>query len=413
LKVLDENQDRWPTVLRGVVFAYRTSRQKSTGYTPFFLLYGRNAKLPIECNEEDISVEADNDVIADDIIDDSAIDEMKKHLQAMNTVRAEVTPLVSENITQAQARQKRDYQARHKAKKQFNVGDKVLLWNLRRADRKGGRMQDPWLGPYTVSAVTAGGSYELINEEGELLKKKQHGVNLKLFNERCSDDSSSVEPSEANNREHDCSPETITDDSESPQISPLSDNTESDVIITSETNLSGSFSFKPTQASWRTYQCKRLTLSNKVRQVKRTGREKLGAPKQCENVAGDGNCFFRTISRELSGTETNHSSLRDAVVSFMCDSSNAPAFQSYVGTLPKTYIQNSSMSENGTWATENEIVATATILQTTIFVYALCGESYKWLKYDPLFDITGVKKSSDCIYLINSNDHFKRVLDVN
>jgi len=64
------------------------------------------------------------------------------------------------------------------------VGDRVLLWNLRRADRKGGKMADPWLGRYTVNAILKNGLYELRNANNEVLKTKQHGVNLKLFFER-------------------------------------------------------------------------------------------------------------------------------------------------------------------------------------------------------------------------------------
>ena len=50
LKTLKDSTEDWPNALPGVLFAYRTSVQKSTGYTPFFLLYGRNATLPIEVN---------------------------------------------------------------------------------------------------------------------------------------------------------------------------------------------------------------------------------------------------------------------------------------------------------------------------------------------------------------------------
>ena len=44
LKTLRDEED-WVDALPGV---FRTSAQKSTRYTPFFLLYGRQARLPIE-----------------------------------------------------------------------------------------------------------------------------------------------------------------------------------------------------------------------------------------------------------------------------------------------------------------------------------------------------------------------------
>ena len=40
--------DDWPKALPGILFALRTSKHASTKYSPFFLLYGREPKLPVE-----------------------------------------------------------------------------------------------------------------------------------------------------------------------------------------------------------------------------------------------------------------------------------------------------------------------------------------------------------------------------
>ena len=52
LKVLNQKPEGWPDALPGVLFAYNTSRHKSTRYTPFFLLYGRDAVLPVQVSNQ-------------------------------------------------------------------------------------------------------------------------------------------------------------------------------------------------------------------------------------------------------------------------------------------------------------------------------------------------------------------------
>lgn len=48
LKTLEGRQDAWPSTLQGTLFAFRTSVQKSTGYSPFYLMYGRDSVLPVD-----------------------------------------------------------------------------------------------------------------------------------------------------------------------------------------------------------------------------------------------------------------------------------------------------------------------------------------------------------------------------
>ena len=41
IKLVNDNQTDWDAHLDGVLFAYRTSVHKSTGYTPFEIMFGR------------------------------------------------------------------------------------------------------------------------------------------------------------------------------------------------------------------------------------------------------------------------------------------------------------------------------------------------------------------------------------
>ena len=44
-------------------------------------------------------------------------------------------------------------------------------------------------------------------------------------------------------------------------------------------------------------------------------------------------------------------------------------------------MKRSRMQSLGVWASEVEIIAAASLLNANIYVYAQCGDSYKWLKH--------------------------------
>ncbi len=74
LKFVDKEQNEWDLYLDSILFSYRVSCQDSTKYSPFFLVYGRQARLPVQFNkklkekgenaedEEDIDEDEDADI---------------------------------------------------------------------------------------------------------------------------------------------------------------------------------------------------------------------------------------------------------------------------------------------------------------------------------------------------------------
>ena len=47
--------ENWDKFIPSILFAYQTRKQKSTGIEPFYLVYGRQAMLPMD-NDQDITI---------------------------------------------------------------------------------------------------------------------------------------------------------------------------------------------------------------------------------------------------------------------------------------------------------------------------------------------------------------------
>jgi len=176
LKILNEDHLLdWPKALNGVLFAHRTACHNSTGYSPFRILYGREAVLPIDVKYTTVDV-----TLQIEEFDEKYV---KHVVEAMTKIHHTVDASTKDSIKKAQANQCHVYNERHKASYKCQSGDKVLLKNLKRADRKGGKHSMPWLGPYTVSSVFENNTCSLVGARGEL-KSKQHLCNVKQYIER-------------------------------------------------------------------------------------------------------------------------------------------------------------------------------------------------------------------------------------
>ncbi|KAK4329273.1 hypothetical protein Pmani_000308 [Petrolisthes manimaculis] len=126
LKILEKNNDEWVSCIDGVLFSHRTAVHRSTDYSPCFLLYNRETKLPV-----DVQYGIQNLSAASEFDEDYVV----KVAQAMQEIREQCKVSATANIQKAQAKQQKDYNQRHNTA--YKPGDLVLLKNLKRADRKG------------------------------------------------------------------------------------------------------------------------------------------------------------------------------------------------------------------------------------------------------------------------------------
>lgn len=105
--------------------------------------------------------------------------------------------------------------------------------------------------------------------------------------------------------------------------------------------------------------------------------------RQIDYIRGDGNCFFRAISKDVYGTEDFHAECRQAV----CDliESHPDHFRQYIDDS-SVAAHVAVMRAKTTWATTCEIYAAATLLGREIYVLAPSPSSnteYHWLLFSP------------------------------
>lgn len=141
-------------------------------------MYGREPVLPIDVKYNTIAV-------AD--VQEFDAEYVRKVDAVMSSIRRTVTSSAHTNIKRAQEKQAESYNKRHSSAHKYQVGDKVLLRNLRRDDRKGDKCKNPWLGPYEICNLYDNNTCTL-STGNCILKTKQHLCNIKPFYERQQED---------------------------------------------------------------------------------------------------------------------------------------------------------------------------------------------------------------------------------
>lgn len=133
-----EHPSDWDLYLSKLCLAYNSSVQSTTGYSPFFLMFGREARLPIDLIYNlDGKQEDDKD---------------KSYPTYVNKQReqfVEAYEKVRQNISQKQCYQSQQYN--HKIHgKPFDKGDLVWLFNPAIKRGQSRKFHRPWGGPYRI-----------------------------------------------------------------------------------------------------------------------------------------------------------------------------------------------------------------------------------------------------------------------
>ena len=120
VKFIDKRKEQWEDYLDTCIYAYNTSKHESSKYTPFEVMFGRQAVLPVDIskplNEQPEMKEFDDNQI------DLVMEERRERLE-----------IVKENIVNAQRKQKEQYDRKHSKPEVFSIG--ALVWKKTSLER--------------------------------------------------------------------------------------------------------------------------------------------------------------------------------------------------------------------------------------------------------------------------------------
>jgi len=172
------DQQNWDLYLPSALFAYRTIRQQTTRFEPFYLTYGREATLPIELElPSDLRTIRQNNQLTDDFQE-----QLLQRIRFLIGTMEDDRQTARKNIDDSQIKQKQRYDAQIQPR-QYNIREQVLLKNfrIRKLDAK-------WTGPYYIHDRRDNGNYKLRTIDGKIRKKWVHADQLRPYIGRSTDD---------------------------------------------------------------------------------------------------------------------------------------------------------------------------------------------------------------------------------
>ncbi len=154
-----EETTMWDEFIDPALMAYRTTKHAITGVTPFLLVYGREAVLPI-----------------DEPYDLRMRDRMMNIVEEVPHIREEARRMIQHS-------QQRMMENDPKKEKLFYIKEEVLYHDAAKEKHYSGKLEEKWKGPYTINAILLNGSYK-IADQYRVLRMPVNGDCLKRYDQR-------------------------------------------------------------------------------------------------------------------------------------------------------------------------------------------------------------------------------------
>ncbi|GFV48124.1 transposon Tf2-11 polyprotein [Trichonephila clavipes] len=157
---VDVEQKNWDEILPFVTFAYNTAKQETTGFTPFYLLHGREAETTLDT----MLPFCPNDFDDNNITKIAARAEESRQLARVHTLRA-------------QDKDRRRYDSKHQMVS-YAPGDLVWIYTPVRKVGLSEKLLRRYFGPYQVLRRLSAVTYEVQDFDPASRKRKLEKLSM-------------------------------------------------------------------------------------------------------------------------------------------------------------------------------------------------------------------------------------------
>ena len=162
---VSSNQQDWDVYIPAIQFAYRTSPSVTTGDSPFYLLYGREPRLP-----PDVSLLPATQLSA------SVNEHRARIVSQIETAQS----IARSNIARAQQLMKLQYD-KNSADAPFEVGQRVWIYTPKVKRGLSKKLLSKWNGPFRICRKLSPVHYQVRTCDNRLVAMTVHANRLKHF----------------------------------------------------------------------------------------------------------------------------------------------------------------------------------------------------------------------------------------
>ena len=165
---------KWVKNLDSVLWADRVTTRKSTGFSPFQLIYGEDCVLPIELSMEMWATIDWNKVTTGEKLLATRARQLQRRKKDIEKAQ--------EAVRASREKNKKWFDKNKQIRKdKLEKGDWVLVHNTQLEKQWSKKLDNRWLGPYKIREVSTKGTYLLEEPDGTKLSSIYAGERIKRF----------------------------------------------------------------------------------------------------------------------------------------------------------------------------------------------------------------------------------------